>query len=144
MEPLQPKPDWQPPREQGQPKRKAARRATTTDQPQVRRGASVSAKRIQAESQPRDQQGRFAKKGNWLTRLFDPPKPLAKLRKMNKRQASPKAAPKRRAKKKHKKPVPERGLLGRIGAVLNGDYARWRRADEAAAVSLLQQRRHAV
>ena len=91
MEPLRPKlPEPKTRKPQARPKQKTStKRATTaratSGQPRIRRGPSLRAKRIQAQSQPRDQQGRFAEKGNWLTRLLDPtPRPPTRLKKINK------------------------------------------------------------
>src|SRR5437763_10248037 len=75
MEPLAPNPLLA--------KQSAAQRTTRKQQarpgPQARRATKqqVHTRLVQvAQEQPRDQQGRFAEKGRWFSRLFDPtPRP---------------------------------------------------------------------
>jgi hypothetical protein len=132
MEPLQPK--TTPPAAQRPTRKRQARPG-----PQARRVAKreTHAKLVQAaQEQPRDSIGRFAEKGGLLTRFFNPtPHAPTRLKQLPPRQAGQQrhpisAPPRARAsKKRRKKPVPERGVMGRILALFNGDYARWRRND---------------
>lgn len=140
MEPLQPKP-----MEPLQPKtttpatQRTTRKRQARPGPQARRASKreTHAKLVQsAQEQPRDSIGRFAEKGSFLTRLFDPtPHAPTRLKQLPSRQAGeqkhPITAPPRAriSKRRRKKPVPERGVLGRIIALFNGDYAKWRRND---------------
>lgn len=132
MEPLAPNPLLaKQPATQPTPRKRQARPG-----PQARRASKreTHAKLVQAaQEQPRDSVGRFAEKGNFLTRFFDPtlhaPTHLKHLpAKQTSQQKHPNTAPPRAraSKRKHKKPVPERGALGRIFAFFNGDYTRWR------------------
>lgn len=104
--------------------KRATKRTATTNRPHVRRGPPVKARRAQAQSQPRDTQGRFVEKGNLLTRLFEPTPRLPTRLKKVKKQAPNVSPP--HAQAKRKKPVPERNFLGHGGAIFNGNYARWR------------------
>jgi hypothetical protein len=133
MEPLQPK--ITPPATQRSTRKRQARPG-----PQARRAAKreTHTKLVLAtQEQPRDSIGRFAeKKGSFLTRFFDPtPHAPTHLKQLPPRQAGQQrhpitAPPRARAsQKRRKKPVPERGVMGRILALFNGDYARWRRND---------------
>lgn len=112
---------------------RTARERQVRPGPQARRASQqqVHAKLVQAvQEQPRDQQGRFAEKGKWFSRLFDPtPRPPTRLKPL--RQAMQKhpitVPPRARARKnRRKKPVPERGFFGKVFALFNGDYAKWR------------------
>ena len=113
-----------------------ARKRQVRPGPQARRASQqqVHVKLVQAaQEQPRDQQGRFAEKGRWFSRFFDPtPKPPTRLKPLKQaRQKHPLTAPPgaRAKKNRRKKPVPERGFFGRVFALFNGDYARWKRTD---------------
>ncbi len=132
MEPLAPNPLLaKQPTAQQTPRKRQARPG-----PQARRATKreIHAKLVQAaQEQPRDSVGRFAEKGNFLTRFFDPtPQAPTHLKHLPAKQASqqrhPNTAPPRAriSKRKHKKPVPERSFMGKIVALFNGDYTRWR------------------
>jgi len=133
MEPLAPNPRLA--------KQAAARQRTTRKQqarpgPQTRRASEqhVHARLVHAaQEQPRDQQARIAEKDRWFSRLFDPtPRPPTHLKPLKPtRQKRPLTTPPRArtSKRRRKKPVPERGFFGRVFALFNGDYARWKRAD---------------
>jgi len=137
MEPLQPKPmePLQPkattPAAQRTPRKRQARPG-----PQARRATKreIHAKLVQAaQEQPRDSVGRFAEKGNMFTRFFDPtPRAPTRLKPLKHRQADqqrhPVSSPPRArvSKQKRKKPVPERNFFGKVFALFNGDYTRWR------------------
>lgn len=81
--------------------------------------------RIQAKNQARDSAGKFAKINtlpgkiadiiNWF---FAPSFRLKRLKKVDKKSTR---------KSRRKKPINERGFLGKCLAVINGDYARYRR-----------------
>jgi hypothetical protein len=129
MEPLQPKPTTK--ASPHTPRKRQPRPG-----PQARRTVKreTHAKLIQAaQEQPRDSIGRFAEKGNLFTRFFDPtPRAPTHLKPLKHRPADqqkrPTTAPPRArtSKRKHKKPVPERSFFGKIVALCNGDYTRWR------------------
>ena len=133
LETLAPNPRLaQQPAAQRMPRKRPARPG-----PQARRAAKreTHAKLVQAtQEQPRDSIGQFAEKGKWLTRFFDstprPPTRLKPLKRAGEKKHPVTAPPRARVtKRKRKKPVPERSMFGRIVALFNGDYARWRRAD---------------
>ena len=91
------------------------------------------AKLVQAaREQPRDSIGRFAEKRGSFTHFFDPtPRGPTSLKRLPAKQAiyqrQPSISPLRRAsKRRRKKPVPERSILGKTVALFNGDYAKWR------------------
>jgi len=129
MKPLQPKATT--PSAQHTPRTRQTRPG-----PQARRATKreTHAKLAQAaQEQPRDSVGRFAEKGNLFTRFFDPtPRAPTRLKplkhKQTDQQKHPISAPPRAriSKSKRKKPVPERGVFGRVVAFFNGDYSRWR------------------
>jgi hypothetical protein len=100
-------------------------------------GPSTEQRRKNAAEQSRDEAGKFAENawGRFWNGLFDPtPKPPTRLKKpaqpaarsfTEMRAVTPPGA-KRRPAKKRKKPVPERSFFGKLAALYNGDYARWK------------------
>lgn len=136
MEPLQPNPNH---RSQATPR--AASRQPTSRKGPGHQGPSRAALQAQARSQPRDDEGRFAEKGGWFKNRWnawlDPtPRPPTRLKKRPAWAAEQRSfseirttAPARRKAKKRKKPVPERGFIGRAVSLFNGDYTRWRMAN---------------
>lgn len=114
------------------------------NQPPLRSRASLVRA---ASTQPRDAKGRFAsvgaKVGKWVDGLMNPQKVLTKAPPKVKRATayetvstarSREVAPlsKRAKKQQKKKPVAERGFLGKIWALFNGDAVREQRATNAA------------
>ncbi|MFL5587651.1 MAG: hypothetical protein ACJ8DI_08350 [Ktedonobacteraceae bacterium] len=133
MEPLAPNPRLakQPAAQQRTTKKQQARPESQTRRASMQQ---VHARLVQvAQEQPRDQRGRFAEKGRWFSWLIDPtPRPPTHLKPLKPtRQKRPLTAPPRArtSKRRRKKPVPERGFFGRVFALFNGDYARWKRAN---------------
>ena len=124
MEDLQPNPHYRPKK-----KRKPVKRKKATV---VRQGPSTSTLRANTQQQPRDNEGKFAEKGGWFKGAWLDPTPKAptKLKKRPAPLAQRSFSETRRIgpfrKKRRKKPVPQRSFLGKIGAVLNGDYAKWK------------------
>ena len=126
MEPLQPKPAAPP----------TSRKRQARPGPQARRAVKreTHAKLVQAaQEQPRDSIGRFAEKGNVFTRFFDPtPRAPTRLKPLKHRPADQQKRPitasprARTSKRKQKKPVPDRTFFGKVVALFNGDYTRWR------------------
>jgi hypothetical protein len=100
-------------------------------------GPTTEQRRKNAAEQNRDQEGKFAENGwgRWWNGLFDPtPRPPTRLKKpaptaarsfTETRAVTPPGA-KRRPAKKRKKPVPERSFFGKLAALYNGDYAKWK------------------
>ncbi len=144
MEPLQPNPNYNP---NPKPQRKLKRKKRTTARPTTpaatsrQRPAVPNAARQKAaqaaRDQPRDQEGRFAQQwGTWWNGLFDPtPRPPTRLKRQRPRMEArsfsedrslPAAAPRRRGKKR-KKPIPQRSIFGKVAALFNGDYGKWKK-----------------
>jgi len=147
MEPLQPNPNYLP-----QPASTAKKRQPAQHKGPGHKGPSKAALQAQARSQPRDDEGRFAEKGGWFKNRWnawlDPtPRPPTRLnRKRPTRTGEQRsfsevrtAAPARRKAKKHKKPVPQRGLVGRVVSLFNGDYSRWRMSNLRTQARLRMQ-----
>jgi hypothetical protein len=137
MEPLQPNPRYRP-----QPASQAAKRQPPSRKGPGHKGPGKAALQAQAYSQPRDDEGRFAEKGGWFKNRWnawlDPtPRPPTRLNKKRPARAVDQrsfsevrtAAPMRKKAKRRKKPVPQRGFVGRVVALFNGDYSRWRMAN---------------
>jgi hypothetical protein len=129
-----PKKKWKRTKKQA-PKGAESVQARTTSRPA---GPTTEQRRKNAAKQNRDEAGKFAENawGSFWNGLFDPtPKPLTKLKKPRATQARsfsetrtipPPGRTTHWPAKKRKKPVPERSFFGKIAALYNGDYARWK------------------
>lgn len=122
-------------------KKAAPARATTTQATtRTRYGPSQEQRSQQAAEQARDQEGKFAENpwnkfwsGQWWnqephgpTRLKKRPTLEARSFGEERETAAPGRRPARRPQKKRKKPYPERGFIGRVAGLFNGDYSRWK------------------